>query len=183
MSGRSCMAEDGAPSRSDPIRLWPLTPIGLGKQDRSEDAPVRFSKEYVSSPWMNVGICWSTRVPVGTAKLGSCSPFTAPSFGVVQRAHAGNSPTRPGSPKRRCVHGTPLCCFARHGRADEVTRHAGLPRLLPLRRPRWSTTPAHCRSLSGTGAHSRERWWTSQEWRWRLDRYRSLLAPSWVPSR
>ncbi|HZU79013.1 MAG TPA: replication initiator, partial [Acidimicrobiales bacterium] len=45
--------------------------------------------------------------------------LTAPSFGPVHRSKT-DSPCRPASPSRRCVHGRPVGCFARHHGDDAL---------------------------------------------------------------
>jgi hypothetical protein len=45
--------------------------------------------------------------------------LTAPSFGLVH-SHRGGGVCRPASPKARCRHGKPLCCFLRHSHDDEI---------------------------------------------------------------
>jgi hypothetical protein len=48
--------------------------------------------------------------------------FTAPSFGAVHgiRSGGGNHPCRPGIRGRRCPHGRPVACWARHGSDDPI---------------------------------------------------------------
>ncbi|MHB8244022.1 MAG: replication initiator [Acidimicrobiales bacterium] len=48
--------------------------------------------------------------------------FTAPSFGAVHgvRSGGGTHPCRPGVRGRRCAHGRPVACWARHGSDDQV---------------------------------------------------------------
>jgi len=48
--------------------------------------------------------------------------FTAPSFGAVHgiRSGGGNHPCLPGVRGRRCSHGRPVACWARHGSDDPI---------------------------------------------------------------
>jgi len=50
--------------------------------------------------------------------------LTAPSFGAVHNTRAGKAPCNPGPPKRRCRHGRPTACFARHGDRDPCVGRA-----------------------------------------------------------
>lgn len=54
--------------------------------------------------------------------------LTGPSFGAVHSAGKhGPRACRPGRPKRRCPHGRPLACFARHERDDALVGEALCP--------------------------------------------------------